>query len=120
MYECDFRIEPVHEHCRIVSATGEFEDILARAANDHLGAYSKELIAANTQECEEIKGTFTAPGVYFPYQLLPGEVPGCAICGDYDNHLFCNWFYAVAWDWCFFLTWPDHNLLWMGCLTDTD
>src|SRR5689334_2500084 len=43
VYAQAFEIEPLHDHCRVEAATGELEDILARAASDHLGAYSRNL-----------------------------------------------------------------------------
>ena len=43
MYAKAFEIEPLHKHCSVDAATGEFENTLARAASDHLGAYSRSL-----------------------------------------------------------------------------
>ena len=118
-YDGAFEIEPVHEHCR-VEAAPDFETILAAAAADRLGAYSQDLQQATAQECAEIAELFHRPGDYCEFQLLPGNVPGCSLCGTHNQHLFTNWFYGVAWDWCLLATWPDRNLLWLGCLTDTD
>jgi hypothetical protein len=120
MYDDAFKIEPLHEHCQVVPAADEFEGILASAAGDHLGAYSRELRPANASEIQEIRELYASLGSYGAYQMLPGEVPDCPTCRTYNNQLFTNWFYGVAWDWCLFTSWPSRELFWMGCLTDTD
>jgi hypothetical protein len=114
MYAKAFEVEPLHEYCRVAAASDEFENTLARAASDHLGAYSRNLREATAGEIQEIKDLFGSIGQYRAYELLPGSV------GDHNNHLFSSWFYGVAWDWCLFALWPRRNLLWVGCLTDTD
>src|SRR5437773_2756717 len=43
MYAEAFELEPLHEHSRVDAAAGAFENTLARAAGDHLGAYSQQL-----------------------------------------------------------------------------
>lgn len=120
LYAKAFEIEPLHAHCRVDAATDEFENILARAAADQLGAYSPHLREAREVEKQEIRQLFGRPGEYLTYQLLPGNIAGCTACRDSNNDLFSNWFYGVAWDWCFLAIWPRHNLFWVGCLTDTD
>ncbi|HEX5720045.1 MAG TPA: hypothetical protein VF179_28070, partial [Thermoanaerobaculia bacterium] len=120
MYDDSFEIEALHQHCRMVSGTDEFENVLASAAGDRLGAYSRDLRDSNAREKEAIRQLFGGAGSYFAYQLLPGEASDCAECRHHNNHLFTTWFYGVAWDWCLFASWPDRKLLWMGCLTDTD
>ncbi len=119
MYAELFEVAPLHEHCR-VDADGELENILARAAGDHLGAYSKHLRDATETEKRAVKELFECVGDYYAYELLPGSVAGCLVCQDHSNHLFSTWFFGVAWDWCLFALWPRRNLLWVGCLTDTD
>ncbi len=120
VYHDKFVIEPVHEHCQIAVASDEFENILASAAGDHLGAYSPELRPAAAGEKQEIRELFGRVGDYCEFELVAGNVPGCSICKGYNSYLFTSWFYGVAWDWCLFASWPEHNLFWMGCLTDTD
>ena len=119
---CDeaFESEPLHEHCQVADASEEFVNILASAAGDHLGAYSRELRPANAGEKLEVKELFGCVGSYYAFQLLPGNVPDCSTCREYNNHLFTTWFYGVAWDWCLFVSWPSRELFWIGCLTDTD
>jgi hypothetical protein len=119
IYADAFAIEPLNEHCEIASADEDFENILASAAGDHLGAYSPQLRSATATERQEISDLFGAIGRYDAYLLLAGAVSGCPQC-TYSSQLFSTWFYGVAWDWCLFAAWPDQNLLWMGCLTDTD
>jgi hypothetical protein len=114
-----FAIEPLHVHCEIVGAEGDFEDILASAAGDHLGAHSRDLRSANARERQEIAELFARVGHYEAYLLIAGDTPGCPKCGC-NSHLFTTWFCGVAWDWCLFAAWPERQLLWMGCLTDTD
>ena len=117
---CDgFEIEPLHEHCHFVVAS-DFESILARAAADRLGAYSVDLHEANLAECALIGDLFRMVGEYQAFELMSGNVPGCAVCRTRNNELFSTWFYGVAWDWCFIVTWPKQKVLWLGCLTDTD
>ena len=120
MYADAFSIEPVHEHCQVVPAAGEFENILAKAAGDHLGAYSRDMRDATARERLAIQSLFGGMGEYSAYELSSGNIPGCDECLDYNCLLFSNWFYGVAWDWCLFALWPQRNLLWMACLTDTD
>ena len=120
MYAEAFEVEPLHEHCRVEAAASEFENILARAASDHLGAYSRQLRDATAAEKQEIKELFGCIGEYRAYELLPGSVAGCPACRNLNNHLFSSWFFGVAWDWCLFALWPRRNVLWVCCLTDTD
>src|SRR5207249_1348749 len=114
-----FEMEPLHEHCEIPDASGELENLLARAAGDHLGAYATNLRDATTKEKQEIGELFSQAGPYLAYQVQPGNVSGCRKCG-HNSHAFSSWYFGVAWDWCLLATWPKRNLLWMGCLTDTD
>ncbi|MES1242177.1 MAG: hypothetical protein ABUT39_11205 [Acidobacteriota bacterium] len=120
MYDSSFKIEPVHEHCEMAHAGGEFENLLASAANDHLGAYSHELRDSTPTEAARIRAIFEQLGPYCAFQLMPGGRPGCGDCRHHNNHLFSTWFYGVAWDWCFVLTWPGSHKAWVACLTDTD
>jgi hypothetical protein len=120
LYDEAFEVEALHEHCRIVAAADEFENVLARASGNHLGAYSQSLRDATAHEKQAIKDMFGRMDEYAAYQLLPGSVAGCTACRYHNNHLFSTWFFDVAWDWCLFALWPRRNLLWVGCLTDTD
>ncbi|MCP5120205.1 MAG: hypothetical protein GY953_56130 [bacterium] len=120
LYDKSFEIGSIHEHCRMSTDSGELENVLAAAANDHLGAYSGHLRDARPAEAAGIRTIFENLGSYQAFQLLPGEVQQCSICAEYNNHLFTNWFYGVAWDWCFVVTWPRRHRAWVGCLTDTD
>jgi hypothetical protein len=117
-----FKIEPLHGHSTVVRADGDFEKILARAAADHLGAYSRDLSDASVDQVQEVRNLFSSVGPYSCFELTPGEVTGCETCGVYHPLLafFTNWFYGVAWDWCFCIIWPTRSLVWVGCLTDTD
>jgi len=119
-YDDVFKIEPLHEHCQVATASGEFENTLASAGGDHLGAYSRKLRRANASEIQEIQDLFGCIGRYSTFELLPGKSSDCPTCRSYSNHLFTTWFYGVAWDWCLLASWPSRDLLWMGCLTDTD
>jgi hypothetical protein len=116
-----FEVEPIHQHCPVVGAEGEFERTLAAAANDHLGAYSRELRDSTPQEADQVRPVFEPLGPYRAFQLVPGHQPGCAECAHHhNNHVFSSWFYGVAWDWCFLLSWPKERRVWAGCLSDTD
>jgi hypothetical protein len=119
-YDDTFMINPIHEHCQFVPDRGSFEDILASAANDHAGAYSRDLRNATPPEKASIAETFSSIGDYHAYHLRPGSTPGCPMCREHNNHAFTTWFYGVAWDWCLLAAWPERRLFWMGCLTDTD
>ncbi|REK07882.1 MAG: hypothetical protein DWQ37_20985 [Planctomycetota bacterium] len=120
MYHSEFSIEPIHEHCSFEECNVEFANVLARAAADRLGAYSPSLSEASPRERARIGDAFGAIGPYVAFQLLPGRVQDCEICASYCSYLFTNWFYGVAWDWCFVLLWRDSDLAWVGMLTDTD
>ena len=120
MYEPDFGIEPIHEHAIVEMAQHEFANTLARAAGDRLGAYSRDLHDATPSELQRIEDLFGKNGPFVAFQLLPGNHPGCKQCAHHNNHLFSSWFYGVAWDWCFVLSWPESHRAWIGCLTDTD
>src|SRR5262249_53356300 len=111
MYAEAFEVEPLHEHCRVDAAGGEFENILARAAGDHLGAYSQVLRDATAAERQPIRELFKCMGEYRAYELLPGSVATCPTCCNHNNHLFSSWFFGVTWDWCLFALWPRRNLL---------
>ncbi len=109
-----FDIGPLHEQSVVVSADGEFEDIFARAAGDHLGAYSKSMRrTASTTEKQSVKAIFGSIGDYRAFQLIQGA------SADYNSHLFTTWFDCVAWDWCLMASWPMQQAFWLGCLTDT-
>lgn len=118
IYHGSFSIEPLHEHCRVV-ITEDFENVLARASNNNLGAYSPILRDAEISEKAEINKLFSTLDRYRPFQLLPGKVPGCVDCRP-NSHIFSTWFYSVVWDWCFLVSWPSWGILWVACLTDTD
>jgi hypothetical protein len=121
MYDSSFEIGSIHEHCEMIAADGEFENVLASAANDHLGAYSRWLRDSTPEEAAAVRVIFEQLGPYCAFQLTPGQHPGCEFCRRHHNsHVFSNWFYGVAWDWCFVLTWPESHKAWVGCLTDTD
>ncbi|MGA2498169.1 MAG: hypothetical protein ABSH20_10530 [Tepidisphaeraceae bacterium] len=120
MYDREFSIEPLHEHCEVVPCGTGFESTLAVAADDHLGAYSRDLRGPTATEVSQIRATFSSVGEYTAFELRPGNLAGCALCRNQNSHLFTNWFYGVAWDWCFVLTWASQKIAWVGCLTDTD
>jgi hypothetical protein len=115
-----FTIEDLHEHAGFVAADGSLEQILARAAADQLGAYSRSLAPATSAQVSKIKSLFGSLGPYRAYELNPGAVSGCPTCKHHNNHLFTSWFYGVAWDWVFCVRWTGSPLIWIGCLSDTD
>jgi hypothetical protein len=95
-------------------------NVLAQAANDHLGAYSSDLRQSTPGEMRVIDELFSSVGPYCAFSIVPGSVPTCPVCREYDHRNFSSWFYGVAWDYCYLVTWPKSELIWMGCLTDTD
>jgi hypothetical protein len=115
-----FTIEPLHEHVGFDVADGSFEQILARAAADQLGAYSRILSETTPGQVAEVRALFGSLGPYRAYELNPGSVAGCPTCKHHNNHLFTSWFYGVAWDWLFCVRWTERPLTWIGCLSDTD
>ena len=115
-----FTIERLHEHVGFVAADGAFEQILARAAADQLGAYSRILSEATPAQVVEIQTLFGSLGPYRAFELNPGSVPGCPTCKDYNSHLFTSWFYGVAWDWLFCVRWTKSPLTSIASLSDTD
>ena len=120
VYPREFEIGRLHEHATIEQDNAYFLDTLARAALDRLGAYSREHTPASESEREPINHLFSGIGTYCAFTTRQGAEPGCVACKHLNNDLFCNWFYDVAWDYTFILTWPSVSTLWLGCLTDTD
>lgn len=120
IYPRKFEIEPLHCHASIVADKSCFLDTITRASLDRLGAYSRELDASTAGEREPIHKLFSSAGRYFAYTIRPGARPDCDVCQHHNSHLFSNWFFDVAWDYTFMLTWPLASLFWIGCLTDTD
>ena len=41
-------------------------------------------------------------------------------CRKHNGHLFSDWFYGVAWDWCYCVIWEARGLVGLLCMTDTD
>lgn len=115
-----FKIRPLHGHCEIREGTGEFINTMARAAFDHLGAYSRELIDATPEQREYTRKSFSRLGHFTAYSIFPGTKADCSVCQQHDQHLFSNWFHGVAWDFTYFVLYPTRNIIWIGCLTDTD
>lgn len=120
MYCSTFKIEELHEHCSIEESTNQFLDTMARAENHRLGAYSRDLHSSTARERERITQVFGELGAFTAFDITPGKQDGCEICKQYNHHLFTNWFFDVAWDFTYFVTWPKRDIVWMGCLTDTD
>jgi hypothetical protein len=120
MYDPSFEIGPIHEHCLVERRDHEFESVLARAAADRLGAYSREFSDVSQGECHNVGEMFRVLGPFAAFELLPGRSSDCQGCSEYNNHLFTNWFFGVAWDWCFVVLWEGSALAWVGLLTDTD
>jgi hypothetical protein len=115
-----FTIERLHEHVGFAAADGSFEQALARAAADQLGAYSRTYLAATPDQAKEIRDIFGALGPYRAFELTPGNVVGCSTCKHHNSHVFSSWFYGVAWDWLFCVRWTERPFAWIGCLSDTD
>ena len=115
-----FTIERLHEHVGFVASDGAFEQVLARAAADQLGAHSRLLTDATPGQVNEVRTTFAALGPYRAFELTPGNVAGCSICKYHNHHVFSSWFYGVAWDWLFCVRWTERPLVWIGCLSDAD
>jgi hypothetical protein len=120
IYPREFSIERLHKHCSLTAAKGQFLDTLARAVNDRLGAYSRDLSASTSDERGAIESLFSRLGHFYAFTTAPGSQGDCEVCAHDNNHLFSNWFFGVAWDFTFFVTWPSAETLWMGCLSDTD
>ena len=115
-----FEIHPLHIHATLELDGGCFLDTMACASLDRLGAYSCDVSPSTSDERREIHRIFSGPGRYFAFHPQRGDDPDCEHCRKRNNELFSNWFFDVAWDFTFLVTWQDASLLWMGCLTDTD
>ena len=120
IYPREFTIRPLHTHASIVYDNGYFLDVMARASLDRLGAYSRNLSPATPAERETVNRIFASQGRFRAFHTQRGDHPDCSQCRRGDTDLISNWFFDVAWDYTFLLTWPEASLLWMGCLTDTD
>jgi hypothetical protein len=119
-YDPTFTIQSVHEHCKFKKVTHSFERILARAFADRLGAFSRNLIEAESSDIDMVRQVFGAVSPYTVFQLEPGRKKQCPVCVAHGGYLFTNWFYGVAWDWCFCLLPLRRRIAWVGFLTDTD
>ena len=120
IYPRTFEISPLHVHASIVTDNEYFLDTLTRASLDRLGAYSRSLSASTSKERAPIHKLFSSIGPYLAFHTQAGNKPDCNDCRSHNNDLISNWFFDVAWDYTFLLTWPSASVLWMGCLTDTD
>ena len=120
IYPRHLEVEPLHKHASIVLDPSSFLDTMARASLDRLGAYSRNLSPATADEREVIHKQFSQIGRYWAFTIDPGNSRDCSICQQHNNHLFSNWFYGVAWDYIFLVSWPHASVFWIGCLTDTD
>lgn len=120
IYPRQFKIEPLHKHASLAINGGYFLDTMARASLDRLGAYSHDLSPSTSGERDVIHRLFSSLGKYVAFHTKPGNDPNCDYCKTNNNDLVSNWFFDIAWDYTFLLTWPTASLLWMGCLTDTD
>jgi hypothetical protein len=83
--------------------------LLAQAAADRLGAYSRSLAAASACEVRAVAALFGQVGAFNGFLL-----------DEFGQQPFSSWFDQVAWAWCVVVTWPAVRLAWVGCLTDTD
>jgi hypothetical protein len=120
LYARSFTIEPLHEHSHFIEGTKAIEAILARAAGNRLGAYSPVYTEPDAAYDDMVRRAFSSVSPFVAFQLQPGAVATCPACAEHCSHLFSNWFYGVAWDWCFCLFPLTRPLAWVGCLTDTD
>ena len=120
IYPREFEIEPLHSHCEIHECTDDFVDTFARAIFDHLGAYSKDLRQSTVDECDYVRRLFLQLGHFETFSIYPGTHAECLECQQYNHQLFTNWFFDVAWDFTYFVAWPDHNIVCVICLSDTD
>jgi hypothetical protein len=113
-----FEISGLEPHARVVPAE-DFEKELARASLDRAGAYSRSLQQASAEEAREVSELFGTLGCYEVGQLVAQQAPGCPTCG-WEAHLFTNWFFGVAWDWCYVVLWREARVAAIVCMTDTD
>jgi hypothetical protein len=114
-----FEISPLEAHAALVAAGDELEGELARASLDRAGAYSRSQRPASADEVGVVAEMFGALGRYEVAKLVAQPVPGCPTCG-WCGHLFSNWFFGVAWDWCYVVLWREARTAAIVCMTDTD
>jgi hypothetical protein len=119
-YSPEFEIYPMHGHCEIRECTEDFVDTFAQAAFDLLGAYSRVHRRSTVEEREYIETLLSPLGRFEAYSIFAGTEENCHVCRQYDHWLFTNWFYDVAWDFAYFIVWPDRKIVCVCCLTDTD
>ena len=95
--------------------------MLAQAAADRLGAYSRKRGPASRRQRDEIHRLFLRAGPYLALQITgDASAPAGHSVSLYCDDLFTNWFEGTAWDWCFAAAWPERRLLWVGFLSDVD
>ena len=119
LYSTTFEIYALEPHAVFEPAADRMENLLASASRNHAGAYSLNLRDATGSEKTLIATQFGILGDYLVLELVGREHPGCPTC-DRTSHLFSNWFYGVAWDWCFLVVWPVAKIAALVCATDTD
>lgn len=57
-----FSIDPLHVHC-LIADSSQFEAVLAAAANDRLGAYSRERRQPTAKEAADLAARFVRSGI---------------------------------------------------------
>lgn len=120
IYPREFTIKRLHPHCSLNLDNDVFVDTLARAANDRLGAYSRSLHESSAAERQPIDALFSKLGKYNALHTVPGKSPDCETCQHHNSDLISSWFFDIAWDYTLLVIWPERQIVWLGCLTDTD
>lgn len=118
VYRHEFKMWHVAEPCEVRECTADFTDTFASAVFDHLGAYSNILRPATQHERKYVEGIFSRMGDFVAYSLF--ECDATTSPRYCRGPLFSSWFYDVGCDYAYFVAWPQRNIIWLGCLTDTD
>lgn len=116
----EFRINRLDKFSYFKKDKAFFGEILAGAALDIIGAYSKTLRFATPEEAETATKPFERFGKFEGFMLSrhPSE-------NYHENRstapaYYCSWFFDVVWDYLLIATWPEKKIFWIGCLTDSD
>ncbi|MEP2935743.1 MAG: hypothetical protein ABJM06_14980 [Gilvibacter sp.] len=120
IYSVEFEINHLNKYSYFEKSRELFGQILAGASNDILGAYSIQLRAPKPKEVEEIYEVFDSLGMFEGFVLATRKPERNIEHNTQGTAHFSSWFYDVAWDYLIVATWPKDNILWLGCLSDTD
>ncbi len=117
IYPREFEICPLHDHCQFANAPMILSiPLLAVCLTTwaRIHATFENRTPTNAALCER---HFRLLGDFAAYSIFPGNDPDCDECKQYNHQVYSNWFFDVAWDYTYFVVWPDSKIVWVGCFS---